>query len=456
MIIALLVVAVIAMIVVKGFLVAAETAIASLSHTDMEELADEGGRGAKAVRNIAKTPDAHVSALSFLRVLLTTASVVLVTLLLSQKIDEPWIVFLVAASIMLVVAFIVTGASPRSLAHARPKQVLRSTAWIARAARVSIGFLADLLVLMGNRVTPTTAGRSTGVTSEEQLLSMVDEATEYDVLDEGDRELIHSVFEFTDTLVREAMVARTDMVTVDGDSSVREALDAFLEHGISRAPVVGKDSDDIRGVLYLKDLTQWYIDHPLDSQRVTVAALTRPAMFVPETVTAGTLLTRMRAETNHFAMVVDEYGGIAGLITLEDVIEELVGEINDEFDREDDEATDLGSGLYRVPSRMATDDVGELFDLEIRYEDVDSIGGLLSKTLGKVLQRGDHAVVDGLDLSAERVGRRGRVTTLLVRLADEASEGASVEGEGSHAKDSDEERTIDEATTLLSGYGSGE
>lgn len=406
----LLVAGVIAMVIASGFLAAAETAIGSLSRADLEELAQDA-RQARSIRAIAAAPEPHSNALSFTRVLLETMAAVLVTLILIALLPESWQVFAVAVGIMMLVSFLLTGASPRSVGRAHPRAVLAAGAWAVRAVRVVLGPFAELLVAVGDRVTPGRPSRAGSVTSEQQLLSMVDEAAELDVLEDDDRELIHSVLDFSGRIVREVMVARTDMITVDEDESTLQAEERLLVEGISRAPVVGRDADDVRGVLFLKDV----VAHRLHGgpQR-GVAELARPATFVPESLPAANLLRQMQRESSHFAIVVDEYGGVAGLVTLEDLIEELVGEISDEFDRGAEAVEELGAGAYRLSSRTPTTVLGDLFDREVEDDDVDSVGGLIAKALGKIPASGDVAVVDGLRLRAERVGRRGRVATVIV------------------------------------------
>jgi CBS domain containing-hemolysin-like protein len=258
----------------------------------------------------------------------------------------------------------------------------------------------------------------------------VDEATELEVLEEDDRELIHSIFEFNDTVVREVMVPRTDMVTIDGDESTDAAMKSFLATGHSRMPVLGEDIDDVVGVLYLRDVARLAYerglgatlleDAVLEGAAVTAAELARPAMFVPESQKADDLLRQMQLESNHLAMVVDEYGGIAGLVTMEDVIEELVGDISDEYDREAAEFQRLENGVYRVSARMPIDELGDLFGLELEDDEVDSVGGLITKVLGRLPVVGARAEYSGLVLTAERTeGRRKRLSTVLVE-ADQA------------------------------------
>lgn len=410
-----LAVAAVAMVAVSGFLAASETAIGSLSRGELDALADRSPRTGGMVRRIAEAPGAHVNALTFTRVLLETIAAVLVTMILLDVFGERWQAFLAAVAIMMVVSFVLTGTSPRSVGRTHAATMVQISAWAARLLRIVMGPFAQLLVRVGDRVNPGRPGRAGSVTSEEQLLSMVDEAAELEVLEDEDRERIHSVFAFSDRIVRGVMVARTDMITVDADDAPGDAVAAFLAAGISRAPVVGRDGDDVRGVLYFRDLVARYVE--ADAPAVAVETLARPAWFVPETLPADELLRQMQSTATHLAMVVDEYGGIAGLVTLEDLIEELVGNISDEYDHDGDEVEAIEPGVYRVPSRLPTEQLGELYDIEIEDDDVDTVGGLIGKELGKVPERGDVAIARGLELAADRVGRRGRVMTVLVRRA---------------------------------------
>ncbi|MFK4729226.1 hemolysin family protein [Agromyces mediolanus] len=397
-----------------GLMAAVDSAIGSSSRADIAELA-ERARAKRSLAAIADDTGAHVNAVNFMRILAETTAAVLVTLAFASILDNPWLVLLWSALIMTAVSFVLVGASPRSVGRAHSALVLRLTAPLVHFLRVLLGPLAGALVQLGNRVTPGRI-RFAGVSSEEQLLSMVDEATELDVLEEGDRELIHSIFEFNDTVVREVMVPRTDMVTIDATAHLPQAMSVFLKAGYSRIPVIGLDSDDVTGILYLRDLAKLGFERPLDAEGLTVGELARPAEFVPDSMKADALLRQMQTNSNHLAMVVDEYGGIAGLATMEDLIEELVGDISDEYDREAPEVEALGDGRYRVSARLAIDELGELFGLELEDEDVDTVGGLLAKALGRLPQSGDRATTSGLELEAERTeGRRRRIATVLVQ-----------------------------------------
>ncbi len=404
------------LVLISGFMAAAETAISQTPRSELERQAEES-RNASALTAIAEHPDAHTNALVFLRTLLETMMVALVALSLTAVFESEWKAFLTTVGIMLVVTFIVTGASPRSVGRANGAKLLAMTAPLVRGIRILVGPAADLLVAIGDRVTPGRPARTGALTSEDQLLNMIDEAADMDVLEEEDRALLHSVFDFSDTLVREVMVARTDMVTISDEETIQEALMSLLDAGYSRAPITGRDSDDVLGVVYTKDLAQAVlasgdVDRPCTE-------LARPARFVPESLGAETLLRQMQQAARHFALVVDEYGGIAGLVTLEDLIEELVGDIHDEYDRGRSGLVEVSRGVWRAPSRMSLADISQELDIELDDDDVDSIGGLLAKALGKIPSVGEVAVADGIEITAERAGRRGRIETVLVRQLSE-------------------------------------
>lgn len=395
-----------------GLMAAVDSAIAALSRADVAELAQES-RARRSLEAIAADAGAHVNAVNFVRIIVETTAAVLVTIAFSSLIDNVWLVLLFSALIMTAVSFVLVGASPRSVGRAHAASVLRLSAPLVHLLRVILGPLANALVALGNRVTPGRI-RFAGVSSEEQLLSMVDEATELDVLEEDDRELIHSIFEFNETVVREIMVPRTDMITIDAAEGLSPAMSLFLKAGYSRIPVVAGDADDVAGILYLRDLAKLGFERPLDAEEIRVGELARPAVFVPESMKADALLRQMQLASNHLAMVVDEYGGIAGLVTLEDLIEELVGDISDEYDREAPEFEALDDGRFRVSARLAIDELGELFGIELDDEDVDTVGGLVSKELGRLPQPGDRAATNGLVLEAERTeGRRKRLSTVI-------------------------------------------
>jgi CBS domain containing-hemolysin-like protein len=291
-----------------------------------------------------------------------------------------------------------------------------------------------VLVLIGNLLTPGPGYRDGPFASEAELRELVDIAEQSELIEAGEREMIHSVFELGDTLVREVMVPRTALVSVESGTALRSAMSLFLRSGFSRVPVVGEGLDDVRGILYLKDVTRRLHEDPQSNSArgrgEAVDAVMRETHFVPDSKPADDLLRDMQRSANHVAIVVDEYGGTAGMVTLEDLVEEIVGEIADEYDREQPDVEKLGDDLYRVPSRLHVEDLGELFGLELEDEEVDTVGGLLAKALGRVPIAGATAEVGGLVLTAERFeGRRNQLATVLVRRVEEPADTEDAEHE---------------------------
>lgn len=405
-----------------GFLAAADSAFAGLSRTDLLELA-ERARAKRSLRAIADDPGAHLNAANFTRVVAEMTAAVLVTLAFAIVFGSDWWwTLLTAALVMTGVSFVLAGSSPRSVGRARARGVARLAALPVHVIRVLLGPIAGALVALGNRVTPGRA-RAAALASEEQLLSMVDEAAAQDLIEEDDRELIHSVFDFTDRFVRAVMVPRTDMVTVDADATMDEAMKSFLQRGVSRMPVVDDDADDVVGVLYLKDLVLFAYRDDNAWRAESIRAISRPATFVPESMRAETLLQQMKRDAVHVCMVIDEHGGISGLVTLEDLIEELVGEIADEYDRVAEEVTEVAPGSFQVSARLSLDEVGDLFRIDLEDDDVDSVGGLLGKALGMIPQPGATAVVQGLRLTGGVSRGRGRgLATVFVERVGFAEE----------------------------------
>ena len=422
---ALLLAGAVLLVAFGGLMAAIDAAFGVTSRSDIAEMGTEG-RNARQLARIAADPDAHVNAVAFIRVLAETAAAVLVTVAFSILFENIWWAMLAAALLMTGISFVLVGASPRSFGRHHAEGMLRANAPVVRGLRVILGPLAQGLVVLGNRVTPGR-GRSS-FTSEEQLLSMVDEAASNDLIEADDRDLIHSVFDFTDQFVRAVMVPRTEMVTVDATATTSEAMTLFLQRGVSRMPVVDDDADDVVGVLYLKDLVLFAFRDENAWRTASIRPISRPATFVPESMRAETLLQQMKRDAVHVCLVIDEHGGISGLVTLEDLIEELVGEISDEYDQVSAEVVELGDGRYRVSARLSLEDVGDLFGLELEDEDVDSIGGLLGKALGQVPQPGATATVDGLTLTGGASRGRGRgIATVFVERAEHDAESTADE-----------------------------
>ena len=286
-----------------------------------------------------------------------------------------------------------------------------------------LGPIPQLLILVGNAITPGRGFRSGPFSTETELRELVDFAEASAVIESGERAMIHSVFEFGDTIAREVMVPRGDVVYIERYKNLRQTLSLFLRSGFSRVPVIGENLDDIVGFAYLKDVVRRDFEAPEVEFTQRVEEVMRPALYVPESKQVDALLSEMQATRQHIAVVVDEYGGTAGLVTIEDLLEEIVGEITDEYDADQVEATEpLDDGSVRVSSRFPIDDLDELFGVDVEDEDVDSVGGLMAKHLGRVPIPGSHVEAHGLRFVAEAAtGRRNKIESVLIsRLPDEA------------------------------------
>lgn len=235
--------------------------------------------------------------------------------------------------------------------------------------------------------------------------------------EEYEQDLIDSVEEFSETITREVMVPRIDIATISADSNLDKAMTMFLSSGYSRLPVTGKTTDDILGILYLKDVAKILHETPKLMFERTTEQLARKAVFVPESKALKDLLQDMQRSSTHVSVVIDEYGGVAGLVTMEDVIEELVGDIVDEYDREIPDVEQIEEGVYRVNASFSLFELGEQLEIKLEDEDVDSVGGLLTKELGRLPKNGDTVQLQSVELTADRVEGRGkRLLTVVVRL----------------------------------------
>ncbi len=297
-----------------------------------------------------------------------------------------------AIGVMVLVSYVAVGVSPRTIGRQHPLNTATAASYVLLPLARVLGPVPKLLILIGNALTPGKGFRQGPFASEAELRALVDLAEQDSLIEDEERRMVHSVFELGDTIVREVMVPRTDLVMIERSKTIRQALTLALRSGFSRIPVEGENEDDIVGIVYLKDLARRvHINREAESE--PVSSLMRPASFVPDTKNAGDLLREMQRMRNHVAVVVDEYGGTAGLVTIEDILEEIVGEITDEYDRELPPVEDLGDGRFRVTSRLDIGDLGELYGVELDDEDVETVGGLLAKSLGRVPIPGASAVV---------------------------------------------------------------
>jgi CBS domain containing-hemolysin-like protein len=376
-------------------------------------MARERLRGARALQTIAADPPRYTNLLLLLRLVCELTATTLVALVVIGAVATSWVAALITAGTMALVSFVVVGVGPRTIGRQHAYSVGRFAAPLVLSLGRALGPLATLLIRIGNAFTPGKGFREGPFATQVELRELVDLAEQRGVVEHGERDMIHSVFALGDTIAREVMVPRTEMVVVEESKSASKALGLALKSGFSRLPVIGESVDDVLGVVYLKDIVQ-----PVQAGRMdlTVGQVMRPATFVPESKHVDELLREMQAARTHMAIVVDEYGGIAGLVTIEDILEEIVGEITDEYDVERPPVEWIAADTQaRVTARLPVDDLGELFAVELVETEVETVAGLLAQALGRVPIPGASATVGGLTLEAEgTTGRRNRIDTVLV------------------------------------------
>ncbi len=410
-----------ALALVAGLLAAVETALSLVSKSRAESMfVDEDSRAAERIKLIAQDPAPSINSVMFVRMLCEATATITGALVMFSVFETRWGQMGTSIGIIFVVAFIFWGVAPRTLGRQHPEQFMRIFAPLVSLLTTVFGSIAQLMVLLGNAITPGKGFADGPFASEAELRDLVDIAQAADVIEARESKMIHSVFELGDTLVKEVMVPRPDMVFTHRDRTLRQLMSLALRSGFSRIPVVGDGIDDVLGVIYLKDVAKRIYDFP-DSERLeTVGDLMRPATFVPDSKPAAELMRDMQLRHSHVVVVVDEFGGTAGLATIEDIIEEIVGEIVDEYDNETEAVVELEPGLYRISSRLQVDELGDLFNVELEDEDVETVGGLMAKLLNVVPIPGSKVTYEGIEMTADKaVGRRHQIGTVLVRHVPE-------------------------------------
>ena len=410
-----------ALIPVAALLACMDSALARVSRARVEEFIREERRGAKSLAIVVDQRPRYTNVLLLLRMTCELTATVLVAIVARAIFGSDWAVPLLTVVVMVVIMYVIAGVGPRTLGRQHFNTVALAGAGVVRRVGRLFFPLAALLTLLGNAITPGKGLREGPFASEVELRELVDMAEQRGVVEHGERQMIQSVFELGNTIAREVMVPRTEIVWIERGKTVRQALALALRSGFSRIPVVGENIDDVIGVAYLKDLARRAQD-PERARTTPVDEVMREVAYIPESKPVDALLREMQAARSHIAIVIDEYGGTAGLITIEDILEEIVGEITDEYDVEKPPIVRIDDDHARVTARLSVEDLAELFGVEIPHrDDVETVGGLLAEALGRVPIAGSKAVVHGLELKAEEiVGRRNQVDTILVsRLPSE-------------------------------------
>ena len=417
----------IALVALGGLFAALDAAISTVSPARIEEMVREERPGAVRLARVVAERPRYINMVVLLRIVCETTATVLLAAYLSEHMPWRWALFATAA-IMVVISFVAMGVGPRTVGRQNAYPIALVTALPLQAISVLLTPLSRLLILLGNALTPGRGFRNGPFASEIELREVVDMAQQRGVVADDERRMIQSVFELGDTPAREVMVPRTEMVWIEADKHAGQATSLAVRSGHSRLPVVGENVDDIVGVVYLKDLVQQTYYSVTGGNDTSVTELMRPAVFVPDSKRLDDLLRDMQRNRNHMALLVDEYGAIAGLVTIEDVLEEIVGEIADEYDADEiAPVEELEDRSYRVSTRLPIEDLGELYGVEFDDDlDVDTVGGLLALELGRVPLPGAEVVTHGLRLRAEGGhDHRGRVrigTVLISPVEPEAHE----------------------------------
>ena len=405
-----------------GLFAAVDAAISTASLARVEEMVRDERPGAIRLARVLVDRPRYINLVVLLRITCEVSATVLLVSYLDGYLGVAWGLFAAAAT-MVVVSFVIIGVGPRTVGRQNAYTIALSAALPLHAISVLLTPISRLLVLIGNALTPGRGFRNGPFASEIELREVVDLAQQRGVVADDERRMIQSVFELGDTPAREVMVPRTEMVWIESDKTAAQALSLAVRSGHSRLPVIGENVDDVVGVVYLKDLVQ---QTRTENGRVDarVGEVMRPAVFVPDSKPLDTLLREMQRDRKHMALLVDEYGAIAGLVTIEDVLEEIVGEINDEYDADEVAPWEvLGSNRFRVSTRLPIEDLTELYeDLDVGEDlEVDTVGGLLAHELGRVPLPGAQVSWNGLRLRAEGgPDHRGRVRIGTVLIAPEA------------------------------------
>ena len=407
--------------ILAAFFIAGRTAILKTSESRVEQLRREDVKGIEKLQKVISEKAKHVAVLQLVALALTSAGGVLLTFVFIESSINLNSALIFAIIVVSLVGFIVLGVAPETLGKQKSDRISLITAPVALAIKPIIWPIAKLLVAVGNALTPGKGFKEGPFATAEDLRDLVDQAEEADVIEDEERQMIHSVFELGDTVAREVMVPRTEMVWIEKGKTLRQAISLSLRSGYSRIPVIGEDSDDIVGVVYLKDISRRIFENAEAERTELVDNLMRAAYFVPDSKPADELLRDMQSARVHLAVVIDEYGGTAGLVTIEDILEEIVGEITDEYDTHAPEVNELGPNVYRVSSRIHLDDLAELINVNLSSDDegVDTLSGYLAKQLERIPIPGTSIVIEGWEFVAERAaGRRNKIGTILIRKSE--------------------------------------
>ena len=417
--------ALVVVLVALGTLLAvSEAALTRMTRVRALALVEEKRRNAVVLERIEADPPRYLNAVYLAVMFCQNGSAIVVAILAERSFGGLGVTLASVGFTLLYFVVVEAMAKTFGVLHSdRAALAVAPFVWflgrvLAAPTRALIGLANVLLPGKGLKEGPFV--------SEADLRAMAEAGHEEGSIEREEKELIHSIFEFGDRVVREVMVPRPDIVAIEADRPLRDVQALVLQHGFSRIPVYRGDLDDIVGVVYAKDvlkaLHQGKHDTPL-------AEIVRPAHFVPESKKVAELLKEMQREKFHIALVTDEYGSVSGLVTLEDLLEELVGEIADEYDRDEPMMEPVGDGVYRVSGKLSIDEVNELLDVDLPHEEWDTVGGLMLGLLGAIPTEGQEVRFRNLVFKAERVQGRRIAKVLITRLEEPERSEAEVAAE---------------------------
>jgi CBS domain containing-hemolysin-like protein len=401
----------------SAVLAMAETSFVRITRIRAMTLQEEGRRGADRLLKLLERPETALNLVLLLVLICQLTAATLVGVLVERKFGGFGVV--AGTAVEIVAFFVLAEVAPKTYAvqHTETAALRLSGLLWALTRFPPLRLISSILIGIANVILPGKGLKKGPYTTEEEIRTMADVAAEEEVIEREERRLIHSIFEFGDTVVREVMVPRPDMIGVEADAPVEEALEKAIGAGYSRLPAYGEGPDDILGLVYLKDIIRR--DRENGSGEAKLRELVRPAVFVPEQKKVAELLREMQQDKFHMAIVIDEYGGTAGLVTLEDLLEEIVGEIVDEYDVEGPKIERLPDGGVRVAGGTPIDEVNELLDVELPDTDWDTVGGLMFNLLGHVPVEGETVEFQVLEFRAERVQGRRIVTVRITPIQTE-------------------------------------
>jgi len=413
------VLAILLLLIISAVVAIAETAFLRMNRIRALAWEEEGRKGASRLVRMLERPERTINVVKLVALAAQTIAAQLIGVL-STKFLGPW-GLLVGMTVNVVGFFVLAEAVPSTYAVQQTDRAATRVApllWVLTEF-APLRLVARGLIGLSNVIVKGQGLKQGPFVTEADIRAMADVAAGEKVIEREERELIHSIFEFGDTIVREVMVPRPDMVSVEADATVDDAMRIAIEAGKSRLPAYDDSTDNIVGIVFLKDLVA---RRAVGEGSGPVRASLRLAMFVPESKRVAELLREMQQQKFHMAIVVDEYGGTAGVVTMEDLLEEIVGEITDEYDVEEPQVEHLAGGALRVPGRTPIDDVNEALRVHLPDEEWDTAGGLMLSILGHVPEEGERVTFSGLEFCSEQMEGHRIISVLIRPLALEDAE----------------------------------